>query len=64
MGATSGLVLFGLGLALIAGAVPRRGEDTRPFLRSAFAQALYPSVCLALLAMGAAFVVTDLLRAN
>jgi hypothetical protein len=61
MGLTAGLVLLALGILLVALGRPRRGEDLRPFLRSPLAQVLYPSLCLVLLSLGAAFTLTNLL---
>ncbi len=62
MGLTAGLMLIALGALMVALGRPRRGEDLRPFLRSSFAQVFYPSLCLVLLSMGAAFTLTSLLR--
>ncbi len=45
-----GLVLLGSGVGLLLFAIPRAGEDIRPFLRSDFMQVAYPSTCLALMA--------------
>jgi hypothetical protein len=60
MGLTGGFILLGIGLALILVALPRSGEDFRPFLRSSLMQVLYPALCLVLLSMGAAVVLTSL----
>ncbi len=57
----SGLLLVAVGAGLVLVALPRPGEDIRPFLKSPLAQAVYPSVCLVFFAMGAAVVVTSLL---
>ena len=60
MGLTTGFVLLILGVVLILVSLPRRNEDLRPFLRSSFAQALVPALCLGLIAFGIAFILTDL----
>jgi hypothetical protein len=60
MGLISGLVLIGAGILLVLLGLPRRGEDLRPFLRTPFAQVIYPSICLLLLSMGAALTLTSL----
>ena len=56
-----GLVLLGSGVGLLVLAIPRAGEDIRPFLRGDFMQVAYPSTCLALMAFGSAIVVAWLL---
>jgi hypothetical protein len=53
MDLTTGLFLVGAGLGLVLFAVPRRGEDMRPFLAGPFTRVAYPSLCLALIALGA-----------
>jgi hypothetical protein len=58
MGLTGGTVLIALGVALVLLSMPRRGEDTRPFMRSAFAQAVVPALCLGLLTFGVAMIIT------
>ena len=40
------------GVALVAVAIPRRGEDFRPFLRGSLMPILYPSLCLVLISLG------------
>lgn len=64
MAMTGGFVLLGLGLGLVLFAIPRGGEDVRPFLRGGFVQVAYPSLCLVCLALGAAFIITSLLGAR
>ena len=55
MDLTTGLFLVGAGLGLVLFAVPRRGEDMRPFLAGPLMREAYPSLCLMLIALGAAF---------
>ena len=57
MGLTTGLILVGAGFGLVLIGVPRRGEDMRPFLAGPFMQVGYPSLCLTLIAIGAAFTI-------
>lgn len=64
MGLTGGFALLGLGLGLFLFGIPRGGEDMRPFLRGVFVQVAYPSLCLVLIALGAAVVITSLLGAR
>jgi hypothetical protein len=60
MGLIGGIVLLAVGIGLVILALPRRGEDIRPFLKFPLAQVLYPSICLVLLSMGAAVILTNL----
>jgi hypothetical protein len=60
MGLIGGIALLVFGVGLVIVALPRGGEDVRPFLKSPLAQVVYPSVCLVLLSMGTAVVLTNL----
>jgi hypothetical protein len=60
MAFTSGIVLLVSGILLVLVAIPRRREDIRPWLQSPLAQVVYPSLCLVLIAMGAATLITNL----
>jgi hypothetical protein len=60
MGLATGLGLLAIGLVLVLVALPRRGEDMRPWLRSSLAQVAYPSICLVFIAMGAATTATNI----
>lgn len=55
LGLTAGLILVGAGFGLVLIGVPRRGEDMRPFLAGLFMRVAYPSLCLTLIALGAAY---------
>jgi len=55
MGLTAGLILVGAGFGLVLIGVPRRGEDMLPFLAGPLMRVAYPSLCLTLIALGAAF---------
>jgi hypothetical protein len=57
---TGGVVLFLLGIGLVLLARPRRHEDVRPFMRSAFGSAIIPPLCLALMTLGVAIIITNL----
>ena len=52
-----GVVLVVLGVVLVALALPRQGV-ARPFMRGAFAELMYPVLCLTVLVTGAAMVIT------
>jgi hypothetical protein len=62
MGLTAGLILVGAGFGLVLFAIPRQGEDMRPFLAGPFMQVGYPSLCLTLIAIGAAFTLAWLMH--
>ena len=62
MGLTTGLILVGAGFGLVLFAIPRQGEDMRPFLAGPFMQVGYPSLCLMLIAIGAAFTLAWLMH--
>jgi hypothetical protein len=62
MGLTPGLILVGAGFGLVLFAIPRQGEDMRPFLAGPFMQVGYPSLCLTLIAIGAAFTLAWLMH--
>jgi len=62
MGLTASLILVGTGLGLGLFAIPRWGDDLRPFLKSSFIKVAYPSLCPTLIAFGAASTITGLMR--
>jgi hypothetical protein len=62
MSLTAGLILVGAGFGLVLFAIPRQGEDMRPFLAGPFMQVGYPSLCLTLIAIGAAFTLAWLMH--
>jgi hypothetical protein len=62
MSLTAGLILVGAGFGLVLFAIPRQGEDMRPFLAGPFMQVGYPSLCLTLIAIGAAFTIAWLMH--
>ena len=62
MGLTTGLILVGAGFGLVLFAIPRQGEAMRPFLTGPFMQVGYPSLCLTLIAIGAAFTIAWLMH--
>jgi hypothetical protein len=62
MGLTTGLILVGAGFGLVLFAIPRQGEDMRPFLAGPFMQVGSPSLCLTLIAIGAAFTLAWLMH--
>ena len=62
MGLTPGLILVGAGFGLVLFAIPRQGEDMRPFLAGPFMQVGYPSLCVTLIAIGAAFTIAWLMH--
>ena len=55
MGLTAGLILVAARFGLVLIGVPRRGEDARLFLAWHFMRVAYPSLCLTLIALGAAY---------
>ena len=55
MGLTAGVILVTAGFGLVLIGVPRRGEDLRPFLAGPLRRVAYPSLCLTLIALGAAY---------
>ncbi len=57
MTALVGVALLAIGLILVAIARPRQGK-TRPFVRGAFVELMYPVLCLAILVIGAAMVIS------
>jgi hypothetical protein len=57
MGLTAGLILVVAGFGLVLFAIPRRGEDMRPFLADPLMRAAYSSLCLMLIALGASFTI-------
>ena len=56
MGLTTGIALLILGIALVLLSLPRQGQ-IRPWVQSAFGQAIIPALCLALIAFGVAFII-------
>jgi hypothetical protein len=54
-----GVVLLSVGTGLVVIAMPRSGVPKR-FLRSAFAELMYPVLCLAILVVGAATLIVGL----
>ncbi len=59
MGLTAGFVLLVLGVGLMV-SLPRKDGSIRPHVRGAFAQAMVPTACLALITFGIAFIITNL----
>jgi hypothetical protein len=55
MGLTASLILVAAGFGLVLIGVPRRGEDLHPFLMGPATRVAYPSLCLTLIALGAAY---------
>ena len=58
MSALLGAALVVFGIVLVGIALPRQGV-TRPFMRGAFAELMYPVLCLTVLVTGVAMVITS-----
>ncbi|MBM6592389.1 hypothetical protein [Microvirga pudoricolor] len=58
MGIGIGLLVVGLGLLIIA--LPKNGEDYRPFMGGTLMRQLYPALLLTFFAAGAALTLSNL----
>ncbi len=59
MNVVLGALLVIAAVALVRFGMPRKGEP-RPFMRSAFMEMIYPTLCLGVLVFGAALLFTGL----
>jgi hypothetical protein len=56
----AGIVMLCIAIAMLLLGRPRKGEDTRPFMRSSFVYATYPAIILVFIAMGTLSIVMNL----